>query len=164
MSDGQDIIGELLPPERLMLTPGPSCVDPRVYRAMAAPLVGHMDPWFTGMMDDVQVLLRQVFRTQNRITFPISASGSGGIEAAVMNPLETGDECIVCVNGAFSERMAIIAERIPAKVTAWRRLTVAPSIRRTFFAPARAGKSNLSASRTAKPPPASFSGSRTIAK
>jgi alanine-glyoxylate transaminase/serine-glyoxylate transaminase/serine-pyruvate transaminase len=75
-----------------------------------------MDPWFTGMMDDVQVLLRQVFRTHNRITFPISASGSGGIEAAVMNPLETGDECIVCVNGAFSERMAIIAERIPAKV------------------------------------------------
>ena len=109
-------IGELLPPERLMLTPGPSCVDPRVYRAMAAPIVGHMDPWFTGMMDDVQVLLRRVFQTQNRITFPISASGSGGIEAAVMNPLDAGDECIVCVNGAFSERMAIIAERIPAKV------------------------------------------------
>jgi len=109
-------IGELLPPERLMLTPGPSCVDPRVYRAMAAPIVGHMDPWFTQMMDDVQVLLRRVFQTENRITFPISASGSGGIEAAVMNPLDAGDECIVCVNGAFSERMAIIAERIPAKV------------------------------------------------
>jgi alanine-glyoxylate transaminase/serine-glyoxylate transaminase/serine-pyruvate transaminase len=112
----QETIGELLPPERLMLTPGPSCVDPRVYRAMAAPIVGHMDPWFTKMMDDVQVLLRRVFRTQNRITFPLSASGSGGIEAAVMNPLDAGDECIVCVNGAFSERMAIIAERIPAKV------------------------------------------------
>ena len=112
----QEMIGELLPPERLMLTPGPSCVDPRVYRAMAAPIVGHMDPWFTKMMDDVQVLLRRVFQTQNRITFPLSASGSGGIEAAVMNPLEAGDECIVCVNGAFSERMAIIAERIPAKV------------------------------------------------
>jgi alanine-glyoxylate transaminase / serine-glyoxylate transaminase / serine-pyruvate transaminase len=110
------MIGELLPPQRLMLTPGPSCVDPRVYRAMAAPIVGHMDPWFTEMMDDVQVLLRKVFQTQNRITFPISASGSGGIEAAVMNPLEAGDECVVCVNGAFSERMAIIAERIPAKV------------------------------------------------
>jgi alanine-glyoxylate transaminase/serine-glyoxylate transaminase/serine-pyruvate transaminase len=109
-------IGELLPPERLMLTPGPSCVDPRVYRAMAAPIVGHMDPWFTQMMEDVQVLLRRVFQTENRITFPISASGSGGIEAAVMNPLDAGDECIVCVNGAFSERMAIIAERIPAKV------------------------------------------------
>jgi alanine-glyoxylate transaminase/serine-glyoxylate transaminase/serine-pyruvate transaminase len=112
----QETIGELLPPERLMLTPGPSCVDPRVYRAMAAPIVGHMDPWFTKVMDDVQVLLRRVFQTQNRITFPISASGSGGIEAAVMNPLDAGDECIVCVNGAFSERMAIIAERIPAKV------------------------------------------------
>ncbi len=97
---------------RLMLTPGPSCLDPRVYRAMAAPIVGHMDPWFTDMMGDVQSLLRRVFQTQNRITFPISASGSGGIEAAVVNPLEEGDECIVCVNGAFSERMAIMAERI----------------------------------------------------
>ena len=112
----QETIGEVLPPQRLMLTPGPSCIDPRVYRAMAAPIVGHMDPWFTKMMDDVQVLLRRVFQTQNRITFPLSASGSGGIEAAVMNPLDAGDECIVCVNGAFSERMAIIAERIPAKV------------------------------------------------
>jgi len=112
----EENVGELLPPDRLMLTPGPSCVDPRVYRAMAAPIVGHMDPWFTKMMDDVQVLLRRVFQTQNHLTFPISASGSGGIEAAVMNPLDAGDECIVCVNGAFSERMAIIAERIPAKV------------------------------------------------
>jgi alanine-glyoxylate transaminase / serine-glyoxylate transaminase / serine-pyruvate transaminase len=110
------LIGELLPPERLMMTPGPSCVDPRVYRAMAAPIVGHMDPWFTQMMEDVQEMLRRVFQTQNRITFPISASGSGGIEAAVMNALDAGDECIVCINGAFSERMAIIAERIPAKV------------------------------------------------
>ena len=117
MSDHETkMMGELLPPQRLMLTPGPSCMAPRVYRAMAAPMVGHMDPWFTEMMDDVQELLRKVFQTQNRITFPISASGSGGIEAAVMNPLEAGDECIVCVNGAFSERMAIIAERIPAKV------------------------------------------------
>jgi alanine-glyoxylate transaminase / serine-glyoxylate transaminase / serine-pyruvate transaminase len=114
MNQGQ--MGELPPPERLMLTPGPSCMDPRVYRAMAAPLVGHLDPWFTKMMDDVQVLLRRVFQTQNHLTFPISASGSGAIEAAVMNPLDAGEECIVCVNGAFSERMAIIAERIPASV------------------------------------------------
>jgi alanine-glyoxylate transaminase/serine-glyoxylate transaminase/serine-pyruvate transaminase len=111
-----EIIGELLPPQRLMLTPGPSCLDPRVYRALAAPLVGHVDPWFTNMMGDVQELLRGVFQTQNRITFPISASGSGGIEAAVANVLDAGDECIVCVNGAFSERMAIVAERLPAKV------------------------------------------------
>ena len=109
-------IGELLPPTRLMLTPGPSCVDPRVYRAMATPIVGHLDPWFMAMMGDVQVLLRRVFRTENRVTFPISASGSGGIEAAVLNPLEEGDEAIVCVNGTFSERMALIAERTPARV------------------------------------------------
>ena len=99
-----------------MLTPGPSCMDPRVYRALSTPLVGHMDPWFINMMNDVQLLLRKVFQTQNRITFPISASGSGGIEAAVLNPLEEGDECIICVNGWFSERMAVIAERSGAKV------------------------------------------------
>ena len=99
-----------------MLTPGPSNVDPRVYRALATPLVGHMDPWFIGMMSDVQVMLRRVFQTQNRITYPISASGSGGIEASVMNLLEAGDECIVCSNGWFSERMAVIAERSPAKL------------------------------------------------
>jgi alanine-glyoxylate transaminase/serine-glyoxylate transaminase/serine-pyruvate transaminase len=110
-------MGELLPPVRLMLTPGPSCVDPRVYRAMATPIVGHLDPWFLNMMGDLQVQLRQLFQTQNRTTFPISASGSGGIEAAVLNPLEEGDEALICVNGAFSERMALIAERTPARVT-----------------------------------------------
>src|SRR6202522_1974595 len=112
-----EIFGELLPPARLMLTPGPSNMDQRVYRALATPLVGHMDPWFTEMMGDVQVMLRRVFQTQNRITYPISASGSGGIEASVMNVLEPGDECIICSNGWFSERMAVIADRAPgAKV------------------------------------------------
>jgi alanine-glyoxylate transaminase / serine-glyoxylate transaminase / serine-pyruvate transaminase len=109
--------GELTPPPRLMLTPGPSLVDPRVYHAMAQPLVGHMDPWFMNTMADVQGLLREVFRTENRITYPISASGSGGIEASVLNPLEEGDEALVCVNGMFSDRMAVIAERTAAKVT-----------------------------------------------
>ncbi|MFZ3217891.1 MAG: alanine--glyoxylate aminotransferase family protein [Candidatus Acidiferrales bacterium] len=112
----KEIIGELLPPTRLMLTPGPSNMDARVYRALSTPLVGHMDPWFIEMMGDVQALLRRVFQTQNRITYPISASGSGGIEAAVLNLLEAGDECIVCTNGWFSERMAVIAERSGAKV------------------------------------------------
>jgi alanine-glyoxylate transaminase / serine-glyoxylate transaminase / serine-pyruvate transaminase len=109
-------VGELLPPTRIMMTPGPSNVDSRVYRAMATPLVGHMDPWFTEMMGDVPVLLRDIFQTQNKITYPISASGSGGIEASVVNTLEPGDECVVCVNGWFSERMAVIAERTSAKV------------------------------------------------
>jgi alanine-glyoxylate transaminase / serine-glyoxylate transaminase / serine-pyruvate transaminase len=111
-----EIIGELLPPTRILLTPGPSNMDPRVYRALATPMIGHLDPWFLEMMGDVQVLLRRAFQTENRLTYPISASGSGGIEAAVLNPLEAGDECIVCSNGMFSERMAIIAERGPGKV------------------------------------------------
>src|SRR3989304_4926244 len=110
-------IGEALPPPRLMLTPGPSSVDPRVYRAMSTPLVGHLDPWFHEFMSDVQTLLRRIFQTENRVTFPISASGSGGIEASVVNPLEPGDEAIICVNGTFSERMAIIAERTGAQGT-----------------------------------------------
>jgi alanine-glyoxylate transaminase/serine-glyoxylate transaminase/serine-pyruvate transaminase len=106
-------IGELLAPSRLMMTPGPCSIDPRVYRAMSTPLVGHMDPWFTEMIGEVQTLLRRAFQTENRVTFPISASGSGGIEAAVVNPLEPGDEAIICVNGNFSERMAVIASRVP---------------------------------------------------
>jgi alanine-glyoxylate transaminase/serine-glyoxylate transaminase/serine-pyruvate transaminase len=99
-----------------MLTPGPSSIDPRVYRAMATPLVGHMDPWFKGCMEETQALLRQIFQTENRVTMPLSASGSGGIEAAVLNTLEEDDEGIVAVNGVFSERMFEIATRASSKV------------------------------------------------
>src|SRR6267142_6084635 len=109
-------IGELKPPVRLMMTPGPSSIDPRVYRALATQLVGHMDPWFRTCMDETQTLLRQIFQTENRVTFPLSASGSGGIEAAVLNSLEPGDEAICCVNGTFSERMYVIAQHTPATV------------------------------------------------
>jgi alanine-glyoxylate transaminase / serine-glyoxylate transaminase / serine-pyruvate transaminase len=101
----------------LMLTPGPSSMDPRVYRALATPLVGHVDPWFRGCMDDVQVMLRQIFQTENRITMPLSASGSGGIEASVVNSLEPGDEAIIAVNGVFSDRMAVIGGHTSAKIT-----------------------------------------------
>jgi alanine-glyoxylate transaminase/serine-glyoxylate transaminase/serine-pyruvate transaminase len=110
-------IGELNPPHRLMLTPGPSSVDPRVYRALATPVVGHLDPWFKGCMDETQILMRQIFQTENRLTMPLSASGSGGIEASVLNTLEQGDEAIVAVNGTFSERMYDIATRASSKVT-----------------------------------------------
>src|SRR5208283_1971982 len=109
-------IGELHPPNRLMMTPGPSSVDPRVYRALATPLVGHLDPWFRGCMEETQTLLREIFQTANRVTFPLSASGSGGIEASVLNTLEPGDEAICCVNGLFSERMHVIAQHTPATV------------------------------------------------
>src|SRR5205823_7007097 len=97
-------------------TPGPSSIDPRVYRAMATPLVGHMDPWFKGCMEETQILMRQLFQTENRITMPLSASGSGGIEASVLNSLEEGDEGIVAVNGVFSERMYEIATRASSKI------------------------------------------------
>lgn len=110
-------VGELNPPNRLMLTPGPSSVDPRVYRALATPLVGHLDPWFKVCMDETQALLRQIFQTENRLTMPLSASGSGGIEASVLNALEEGDEAIVAVNGTFSDRMYEIAARASCKVT-----------------------------------------------
>ena len=110
-------VGELNPPVRLMLTPGPSSIDPRVYRAMATPLVGHLDPWFKTCMDETQLLLRQIFQTENRLTMPLSASGSGGIEASVLNTLEEGDEGIVAVNGLFSDRMYEIAQRTNAKIT-----------------------------------------------
>src|SRR5258707_12756300 len=118
MSDGADQkkIGELAPRFRLMMTPGPSSIDPRVYRALAAPLVGHIDPWFRTCMDETQILMRQIFQTENRVTMPLSASGSGGIEASVLNTLEEGDEAIICVNGWISERMYEIAARTPAKV------------------------------------------------
>jgi len=109
-------IGELNPPTRLMMTPGPCSIDPRVYRALATPIVGHLDPWFHGCMDETQVLMRQVFQTENRITFPLSASGSGGIEASVLNSLEAGDEAICCVNGLFSQRMHVIAQHTPATI------------------------------------------------
>jgi alanine-glyoxylate transaminase/serine-glyoxylate transaminase/serine-pyruvate transaminase len=109
-------IGELNPPTRLMMTPGPCSIDPRVYRALASSLVGHMDPWFRGCMEETQTLMREIFQTTNRVTFPLSASGSGGIEAAVLNSLEPGDEAVCCVNGLFSERLHVIAQHTPAKL------------------------------------------------
>ncbi len=74
MSDGIEYkkVGELAPPMRLMMTPGPSSIDPRVYRALAAPIVGHIDPWFKTCMDETQILMRQVFQTENRVTMPLS--------------------------------------------------------------------------------------------
>jgi alanine-glyoxylate transaminase / serine-glyoxylate transaminase / serine-pyruvate transaminase len=111
-----DAIGELNPPARLMMTPGPCSVDPRVYRALAMPIVGHLDPWFRGCMEETQILMRKVFQTENRVTFPLSASGSGGIEASVLNSLEPGDEAICCVNGLFSQRMHVIAQHTPATI------------------------------------------------
>src|ERR1051326_8223641 len=103
------------PPKRLLLGPGPSPVDDRVLAAMAAPLLGHLDPLFLQCMDDVQSLLRYVFETENRVTIPISATGSAGMEAALINVIEPGDDVVVCINGVFGERMRDIVERAGGK-------------------------------------------------
>jgi alanine-glyoxylate transaminase/serine-glyoxylate transaminase/serine-pyruvate transaminase len=103
--------GEFAPPTRLLLGPGPSEVHPRVLRAMATPLLGHLDPAFVAMMDEVKSMLRAVFRTANALTFPISGTGSAGMEACVVNLVEPGDEVVVGVNGVFGTRMAEVIER-----------------------------------------------------
>jgi len=98
-------------PPRLLLGPGPSLVDPRVLKAMATPLVGHLDPSFLTLMDRTQELLRYVYGTQNRLTIPISGTGSAAMEAAVANMVEPGDKVLVCVNGYFGLRIADMAGR-----------------------------------------------------
>ena len=103
------------PPKRILLGPGPSPVDDRILSAMAAPVLGHLDPLFLQCMDDVQSLLRYVFETENRVTIPISATGSAGMEAALVNVIEPGDEVVVCIHGVFGERMRDIVERSGAR-------------------------------------------------
>ena len=105
---------ELNPPRRLLLGPGPSPVDDRVARAQGAPLVGHLDPFFVQTMDEVQAMLREVFETNNRLTIPISGTGSAGMEAAIVNLVEPGDEVVICINGYFGERMHEMALRVGA--------------------------------------------------
>ncbi len=104
-------------PRRLLMGPGPSDADPRVLAAMATPLVGHLDPAFLALMDDVQSMLRDLFRTGNAMTFPVSATGSAGMESTVANLVEPGDGVLVCVNGVFGGRMCDVAERCGATVT-----------------------------------------------
>lgn len=106
----------LNPPTRILLGPGPSNIHPRVQMAMLAPMLGHLDPYFITIMDDTRKLLRTVFRTENTLTFPISGTGSAGMEAGFDNFLETGDVAIIGVNGFFGERMVENAERTGAKV------------------------------------------------
>lgn len=107
---------ELDVPSRVLLGPGPSEVHPRVLRAMATPLLGHLDPAFLELMDRVKDLLRWVFQTENRLTFPISGTGTAGMETCFCNLLEAGDRILICVNGYFGNRMVDIAERCGAEV------------------------------------------------
>jgi alanine-glyoxylate transaminase / serine-glyoxylate transaminase / serine-pyruvate transaminase len=99
------------PPKRLLLGPGPSPVEDRVLQAMSEPVLGHLDPVFLRCMDEIQEMLRYVFETSNKVTVPISATGSAGMEAALVNIIEPGDEIVVCIHGVFGERMLDIIER-----------------------------------------------------
>src|ERR1043165_4639171 len=120
MAANKPNLPEFNPPRLCMRGPGPSPVDERVMRAMAAPVLGHLDPRFLRLMDDIQTLLRYVFETEKRLTIPVSGTGSAGMEATVANLLEAGDEIVVCVNGYFGERMCDMVSRLGAKPCARR--------------------------------------------
>jgi alanine-glyoxylate transaminase / serine-glyoxylate transaminase / serine-pyruvate transaminase len=107
---------ELQPGVRILMGPGPSNVNPRVMKAMASPVVGHLDPDFIRTMEDIKGLLRIVFNTANEITFPVSGTGSAGMETALSNLIEDGDPVVIAIAGVFGERMADAAERLGARV------------------------------------------------
>ncbi len=107
---------EIDAPTRILMGPGPSNIHPRVQMAMMAPMVGHLDPYFITVMDDTVKMLRTVFRTENKLTFPISGTGSAGMEAGFINFLEPGDVAVIGVNGFFSARMVENAVRCGARV------------------------------------------------
>jgi len=104
------------PPRRTLMGPGPSDVSASVLAALGAPTVGHLDPYFLKIMDEVQDMLKELFHTRNELTLAVSGTGSSGMEACVVNLLEAGDKIVVCTNGVFGGRMADVAERIGAEV------------------------------------------------
>ena len=108
-------VPELLLPSRILLGPGSSMADPRVLRAMSTPLLGHLDPAFLVIMNEVQAMLRTVLGTQNPFTIAVSGTGSAGMEAALVNLLEPGDTALVVTAGVFGNRMAEIAGRCGAR-------------------------------------------------
>jgi alanine-glyoxylate transaminase/serine-glyoxylate transaminase/serine-pyruvate transaminase len=110
------MIKELNPTKRVLMGPGPSDVHPRVLKAMATPLIGHLDPQFIQIMDEVKEMTRELFQTGNEITSVMSATGSAGMETCLVNLLERGDEAVVCVSGVFGNRMCDIVERCGAKL------------------------------------------------
>jgi len=114
--DSPEWFPELQNPPRLLLGPGPSMVHPRVLRAMASPLVGHLDPYFLQVMETTQTLLRYVFGTDNDLTIPISGTGSAAMESALANVIEPGNPVLICINGYFGHRLQDMAGRYGALV------------------------------------------------
>ncbi len=103
------------PPERTLMGPGPSNINPRVLAALSRPVIGHLDPAFVGMMEELKVMLRYAFQTENALTFAVSAPGSAGMETCFVNLVEPGDKVIVCRNGVFGGRMIENANRYGAQ-------------------------------------------------
>ena len=103
--------------KRILMGPGPSDVHPRVLQAMSTPLIGHLDPEFVEIMDDIKSMTQICFQTENYLTFVVSAPGSAGMETCLVNLLEPGDEAVICSQGVFGGRMAEIAMRSGANVT-----------------------------------------------
>ena len=103
-------------PQRVLLGPGPSDVPPRVLAALARPTIGHLDPVFLRMMDEIRSSLKHVFRTSNEMTLAVSGTGSAGMETILVNLIEPGDKVLVGVNGVFGGRMAEVAARCGAVV------------------------------------------------
>ena len=124
---------EFLPPYRLLLGPGPSMVHPRVLHALSQPLVGHLDPLFLDLMNDIQALLRATFQTNNEFTIALSGTGSAGMEAVIANLIEPGDRALVGVNGVFGTRLATMIERqggVPVRIDAsWGDIIPAEAVR-----------------------------------
>jgi alanine-glyoxylate transaminase / serine-glyoxylate transaminase / serine-pyruvate transaminase len=102
------------PPKRILLGPGPSNVHPRVLEAMARPTIGHLDPKFIQLMDEIKELLKYAFQTKNEVTFAVSGPGSVGMETCLVNLVEPGSKVLVCINGVFGGRMKSIVERCKA--------------------------------------------------
>lgn len=106
---------EFIPPPRLLLGPGPSLVHTRVLRALSSPLLGHLDPIFLNVMNDIQRSLRGVFETNHPFTIAISGTGSAGMEASMVNLVEPGDSVVIGINGVFGTRLASVVERCGGK-------------------------------------------------
>ncbi|MEJ2061362.1 MAG: alanine--glyoxylate aminotransferase family protein [Gammaproteobacteria bacterium] len=100
------------PPVRTLMGPGPSDVNPRILEALSRPTIGHLDPAFVGMMEEVKELLQYAFQTQNALTLPVSAPGSAGMETCFVNLVEPGEKVVVCQNGVFGGRMKENVERL----------------------------------------------------
>ena len=111
-----DCYPSLNPPTRILMGPGPSDIHPRVLNAIGRGTVGHLDPYSLETMNNLQEMLRKVFKTENELTMAISATGSAGMETTVVNVIEPGDKMLVCIIGVFGMRMADVAERAGAEV------------------------------------------------